>query len=538
MARILHLSDLHLLADESRQQLLFRSLLSALRHEVSLGGRFDLVVVTGDVFESALVDRHEAVRAFSWLHRQVMDAAGGALPTVVLPGNHDRRDEGYLRPYSEELFHALQQGYGQQVWIHGCTTPFLARLVPQEVHRLPVHLVAYDSTYLPEGLVSAGGFVRQEDLLQVGQRILRDGRPWPVVVLLHHHLIPTPLTDLGKINTRGRPAWVQWVVGSALPWLVAHGDREEPAMMALGAGTALSTLHTLGRAVLVMHGHKHYPTVRLLRATHEGEGDVLLASAGSAGVAEKWTPTDLPAAARLWPSFNVVELGAERLRIDTVAFPHLRPTGQPVRRTLVEARLRGAHWEAEPVVAQVPRSTTPLELNEARYVLQPDDGRPRARWDLLCRRQVQPQPGVEGKDAYVEVVEGIPGSRVVDCDIAGFAPEGKEVPTLLRLPVGRACTYRLLGGLCRTVEEAARVYGPGTAFEWVALLDRFGSRLARLSVEGLPEGGPEPFGSCMDLTTGLERPVLVDWSRGRAVLELKDSRPRSLLRLYWPLEAR
>lgn len=28
----------------------------------------------------------------------------------------------------------------------------------------------------------------------------------------------------------------------------------------LGAGTALSTLHTLGRAVLVLHGHKHYAT--------------------------------------------------------------------------------------------------------------------------------------------------------------------------------------------------------------------------------------------------------------------------------------
>jgi predicted MPP superfamily phosphohydrolase len=74
MTRILHLSDLHLLADKARQQILFRSLLSALRQEVSTSGRFNLMVITGDVFASALVDRDEAVRAFSWLHRQVVEA--------------------------------------------------------------------------------------------------------------------------------------------------------------------------------------------------------------------------------------------------------------------------------------------------------------------------------------------------------------------------------------------------------------------------------------------------------------------------------
>lgn len=119
-------------------------------------------------------------------------------------------------------------------------------------------------------------------------------------------------------------------------------------MTALGAGTALSTLHTLGRAVLVLHGHKHYATTRMLDGTVRGHGDVLIASAGSAGTAEEWlTPTrtggTARGAARLWPSFNVIELDERRLTVETVSFGYKgRAAGVPARRPLVRARRDGA----------------------------------------------------------------------------------------------------------------------------------------------------------------------------------------------------
>jgi hypothetical protein len=207
-----------------------------------------------------------------------------------------------------------------------------------------------------------------------------------------------------------------------------------------------------------------------------------------------------------------------------------------VRRPLVQARRHGSRWEVEPLPAGPPFSTVPLELNEARYVLESSNGRPQSRWDVRCRRLLVPQAGASSKDAYVELVEGVHGARVVECDAPGFTSEDEGVPARLRLPLDRPVSYRLVDGLCRTVEEAARVYEPGVAFEWVALLDRFGSKVARLVLEGLPAQGPAPFGSSIDVTTGLEKPVRVEWSGGRAVLELRNSPPRSLLRLYWPLE--
>lgn len=135
-------------------------------------------------------------------------------------------------------------------------------------------------------------------------------------------------------------------------------------MTALGAGTALSTLHTLERAVLVLHGHKHYATARLLRGMVRGHGDVLVVSAGSAGTAERWSPTANGDAARLWPSFNAIELEGDRLDIDVVSFGYKGSSAAKVaRRALVRARRQGATWSIDPVRDEPPRrgrATRPL----------------------------------------------------------------------------------------------------------------------------------------------------------------------------------
>jgi hypothetical protein len=67
--------------------------------------------------------------------------------------------------------------------------------------------------------------------------------------MLHHHLVPTPLTDLHSIAYPSSTRLVRIGLERVLPWLVAHADREELTMTALGAGTAISTLHSLGLAV-------------------------------------------------------------------------------------------------------------------------------------------------------------------------------------------------------------------------------------------------------------------------------------------------
>src|SRR6185295_3507046 len=136
--------------------------------------------------------------------------------------------------------------------------PFLAQVVPPELYRQPFWIVAFDSTYLPSGWLSAGGMLRQEDILQAAAAIGDRNPDWPVLFLLHHHLVPTPLTDVGVVQVDDTPQLVRWGVQQLLPRLVSNADREEMTMTALGAGTALSTLHGFGRAVLVLHGHKHY----------------------------------------------------------------------------------------------------------------------------------------------------------------------------------------------------------------------------------------------------------------------------------------
>src|SRR5207249_5134193 len=106
-----------------------------------------------------------------------------------------------------------------------------------------------------------------------------------------------------------------------------------------------------------------------------------------------------------------------------------------------------------------------------------------------------------------ELVEAIPGSRLVEEDGSGRPTPARSVPVRIALREGTT-TFRIAGGICRTLDEAASVYGPGTAFEWVSLLVRQGGRVARLVLEGLP-ADVRPFGSSTDLGTGIERPLAI-----------------------------
>jgi 3',5'-cyclic AMP phosphodiesterase CpdA len=526
MSLIVHLSDLHMGRDPGTQALLFDKLVEALTDErAKIPDERILIVVTGDVFDSATDPADRLVAGFVSLHERVVRALGGDVPAVVIPGNHDRRRLGLLGPHREALFRSLRAAVDPaRVYVAGDRTPFLAQVVPAAMHGIPAHLIAYDSSYLPQGWVGAGGTIRLEDLLQVHARLPDDGRM--LIVLVHHHLIPTPITDVTHVESVGAPRLTRWLVGTALPAIVSNADREELTMTALGAGTALSTLHSFGRAVLLLHGHKHVPTARLLRGMADGSGDLLLAAAGSAGRRERVDAMRDPDAVRLWPSFNLVRLTDDRAHIESVSFSPKRNTRPAMRRDLARVRRVGPAWDPEPVSLGVRDPAPRVDLDEASFLLSPSR-LSAGRWDFTCDRNVRLGEGARLR-RYIDFVHALP-------PLLPRRRARRRGNRRVELTIDDVTHYRVPDGLCRTLAEGQRRYGVGTAFEWVGLLCRYGANRAALRLSRRWMDGLEPFGSLTDLTTGRERPLPVHTAAHQWQVSTEACAPRSLLRIYWPL---
>src|SRR5262249_6845702 len=148
----------------------------------------------------------------------------------------------------------------------------------------------------------------------------------------------------------------------------SFGDREELSMTAFGAGTALSMLHALRRAVVVLHGHKHYPTARVLSGTTAGDGDIVITSAGSAGTIQVYEPTSPAESVQLWPSFNTALLSEGRIDVTTTFFSPRDPGASTFLRPLCAATRDGARWRVEPVV-DPDVAAPPIQLDEAVFSL-------------------------------------------------------------------------------------------------------------------------------------------------------------------------
>lgn len=525
MWRIAHLSDLHFGAGEAAQARIHEGLVKTLAAEE----RLDLLVLTGDVFDSC-APASGLLEGFLTLLGHLRGPR--ALKTLVLPGNHDRRDAGVFAPWSGGLFHTLKERLAADggVTVLGTRSPFLVERV--DLPGAPFDLIAYDSSYLPEGFVSAGGVVRQEELLQVWAEL--EGTPSrPLLFLLHHHLIPTPVTDTSVIHTAGRPVWQRWLVDNVLPRVVGLGNREELTMTALGAGTALSTLQTLGRATLVLHGHKHYPTARLLGG-FATDADLLITSAGSCGLAQDWTGGDYDEAPRLWPSINLLEVGADEVRVKTQAWSPFELGRRNRPRVLASARREGLRWV--PRHAEWEREELPpvLARNVARYALSTSSDR-LDRLDVEVVRTVEALPSAY-MELYGELVHGPPGACVTDVRYAGEARPSAKVPHTVRVPLdGRPASWRVAGGALASVETAAEGAGEHAPFEWVGLVNRSRAAEARLEVHLGPVKTP-PFASVTDLTTGKEWPVPFTREGDVITVVVRQCPARRLLRLYWPLE--
>lgn len=536
MALVFQLSDLHLFSQPNEQEAIFDELVATLR-EVSQASQepVGLLAITGDVFDSSSIDPDTAAHRLKMLHKEICRSLGADVPTVIVPGNHDRRRSGLFGPHSEELFRTLRTVLGDRAWVHGTSTPFLCELIPDEFHKLPFFILAYDSTYLPSGMLSAGGALRQEDLLEAAAQMGSDAPDRPVMVLIHHHLVPTPITDLGPVPLDAKAnRLLRWGVQKALPALVSNADREELTMTAMGAGTALSTLHTLGRAVLVLHGHKHYATARLLEGITSGQGDVLIASAGSAGLAQPSSHDHRLETARLWPSFNVIDWREDSVSVDMISFAWKEhQASRYARRPLVQANRAGSQWRIVPVSGREVEQGPRLHKNHARYVLAPSTAFEEC-WDLTCEREVVPGEG-SPITRYIETVSGLAGAR---CSIEG-QPTSFDVPAQVHLDLDEATRYRVEGAVPRTFRVARQnpLHGD-SPFASISFMNRYSAETARIELRGLPQAANRAFASATDLGTGLERPLPLSRADGEsaAVAEVFDCPARTLLRIYWRLE--
>lgn len=525
-ARIVHVSDIHLGADDRQREDILGPLVRALRAERDRWGDAQvptLLAITGDLHDTPSRDVSEATHDFVAVLARLRGALGGDVPTVLLPGNHDRRTHGLLLPYRTSLMDALVTAKLPNVLVAGVSPPFLGQLVPDDFHGLPFSVAAVDSSYTPSGFVGAGGVLRAEDFLELAQALETTPKGRPLLLLTHHHLVPTPVTDTSAMDVNTPSPLLRWLAKNVLTRIIPYADHEEWMMTALGAGTALSTLAALGRPVLVLHGHKHYPTVRALSATTYGHGDVLLLSAGSAGLALPISDVDEEQSARLWPSFHVLAIAEGAVTTETVAF---YKDAEPARRQLLSAKAVGTSWDVAPVSPNIKHGGPSLVKNVARFRLSPSAARTDARWDVEVVRTIDAREPVK----YVDLIHAPDGAAFLS-DEPG-APKDPDARSFELPTNGRPYKYVLRAGAVRTVREALDVYGPLGPFEGALLLNRYEAREARLEISGLP-AGVVPFGSTVDLTRGQASPCPLERVGDGWVLALRDAAPRLQLRIQW-----
>lgn len=223
---------------------------AAVREVVSIEPQ--LVLVGGDLTAEGYANEFRAAQGYL----EPLFEAG--LSTVVIPGNHDAKNVGYLH-FRDTFGPGDVEGKGDRVLR---LTTGLGVGAPATIT-----LVALDSTKpdLAEGEIGREryGWIRQQFGPDADVKILA----------LHHHLIPVPGT--------GRERNTVW-----------------------DAGDVLALLSDMG-VHLVLSGHKHVPFVWLLN-------DVLVVNSG--------TVSSYRLRGYVRPSYNVLEIDDHTIRV-TFRFP-------------------------------------------------------------------------------------------------------------------------------------------------------------------------------------------------------------------------
>ncbi|MCW5982080.1 MAG: metallophosphoesterase [Bryobacteraceae bacterium] len=279
---IAHLSDLHFKAGSRTNAPEWGALAEDLKlHKV------DVIAVTGDLVDNPLIDK-VALRNISG----VLDKVGTFLESelcvaaqvdkaeglIVLPGNHDYRLQG--------------------IGVVADDQPFRNRFKDLMVHRIYPNLrlctLVFDSNRDVAANNFAAGLVDKNKILEAVALTRTVSQEWETsarVALLHHHPMP-----IGPTEHRAGVT-----------------DREEFLLL---KNAGLFMLEMAGcRVDLILHGHKHFPSVsRATFSVSPGEDHTLIVvAAGSAGAARPQT-------------YNLVrisdsgEIELERRNLDNVTY--------------------------------------------------------------------------------------------------------------------------------------------------------------------------------------------------------------------------
>lgn len=216
---LLHISDLHIGSPEAatglpRLQQLLRNTIA----EVPKGQKV-ISVVTGDLIDSPKQEYHDIARQFIDILRNLT-----AEPPVIVLGNHDVRNDGYL---SEDLRMAIRMPTDKMRWIND--------------RRLG--LVCFNSVI---GGNLAKGRIGAAQLGDAGSEIDMnpDWREYTLIGVLHHHPVPVNQPDW-----YAKPLYER-MFGKFFEKTDELEDAEDFRDFAKER-----------RFAAVMHGHKHVPRV-------------------------------------------------------------------------------------------------------------------------------------------------------------------------------------------------------------------------------------------------------------------------------------
>ena len=218
---VVHMSDIHLGSDEANRRLprvqgLLRNIVHRLRNHSVL-----IPVITGDLMDSPNERNLNDVRSFMEFIETL-----GTLPAVVVLGNHDVREDGYLGENFRMAMRLSRQAGPVQ-----CLDP------------LPVALVCFNSVV--EGRL-ARGYIGEQQLLDIGTAIERNSRfdEYFLIGLVHHHPLPVEIPEWYL-----RP-WYERILGR---WFERTEELED-------AETFVGFVEAR-RFAAILHGHKHIPRV-------------------------------------------------------------------------------------------------------------------------------------------------------------------------------------------------------------------------------------------------------------------------------------
>ena len=220
---ILHISDIHLGCREAGIRLArVQDLLANLVDDLGAAGETVIPLVSGDLMDSPDEDNLDRVRSFL----NMLGRLGTEEPVVLL-GNHDVRNDGYL---AENLRMAMQidNRSGLVRWFD----------------QFQLAIACFDS--VRDGKL-ARGFIGERQFLDMGSKLdtkCRKQKDYMVIAAVHHHPIPVDVPDW-----YARPFYEK-----------IFGDSFDKTEELEDAQDFIAFVEQRGCAA-ILHGHKHIPRI-------------------------------------------------------------------------------------------------------------------------------------------------------------------------------------------------------------------------------------------------------------------------------------